>query len=802
MTVSKHLSSDARWIWLPQKPEINQYACFRKTFSLKTAPKHATVSIAVDSDYALWLNGQEVYGRQFPCWPQTRYFDTHDITSLLKKGKNSIAVLAYYRGEDASDYRKGKAGLLLCAQIDDRIVATDNSWLCREHPGFKSGPVPKTTLQMGFTVEYDARRVAAWQHTSFKTDKAWNPAREISGATDGYWSTLMKRPFDGPLPRSFIKALPIHLGQLYREPSPTREPLDAASRYIMPSGEKGGTGPLTAAEAVACDYCRVIPFIPGGTKPVTLQPTAKTTKGMFVVYDLGQEDIGIFSMKLDAPAGTVIDIAHGEHLEDLGVRAYVGGRQFADRYICKQGENEFSIPFRRFGCRYIQLHVTKFKEPVTLEYVGLLPLRYPLQEKGKFESTDTKLRDILETAKQTVKLGMMEHYMDCPWREQSMYAFDSRNTALFGYYAFGEYQYPVPSFSLLGDGQRRDGLLELCAPARVPITIPIFSLIWISALRDHCLFSGRTALIKKYRASAQKILETFLEQKDEKTGLYGLFHDDRYWTFYEWAPGLDFKSDKPPFGNDGVFRLDAPHNLFLMEAMRAYSDSLRFLGETKEAATWSKLAKELGMAVHKKFWNPKKRVYATFADRRKTWHYAELTQALALDNQIVPAKERKQLQNLLFTDNGLVPMTLSTLFYGYRATIGATSKRQESVLAHCQKLFGDMLKTGATSFWESPDGAKAFDLAGSLCHPWSAVPIWITQAYIAGVRPLEPGFKTFTVEPHPCNLPRMKSTIPTPGGPVHIEWDFTKSDKINVRAPKGLKAVPKGKEKIRINILT
>lgn len=45
---------------------------------------------------------------------------------------------------------------------------------------------------------------------------------------------------------------------------------------------------------------------------------------------------------------------------------------------------------------------------------------------------------------------MHEHYEDYPWREQALYAFDSRNQALYGYYAFGNYDFaagrvPTPS---------------------------------------------------------------------------------------------------------------------------------------------------------------------------------------------------------------------------------------------------------------------------------------------------------------------------------------------------------------------
>ena len=35
-----------------------------------------------------------------------------------------------------------------------------------------------------------------------------------------------------------------------------------------------------------------------------------------------------------------------------------------------------------------------------------------------------------------------------------------------------------------------------------------------------------------------------------------------------------------------------------------------------------------------------------------------------------------------------------------------------------------MLDHGATTVWEDDEGAAAFDNAGSLCHGWSAIPIY------------------------------------------------------------------------------
>ena len=36
-----------------------------------------------------------------------------------------------------------------------------------------------------------------------------------------------------------------------------------------------------------------------------------------------------------------------------------------------------------------------------------------------------------------------------------------------------------------------------------------------------------------------------------------------------------------------------------------------------------------------------------------------------------------------------------------------------------------MIDYGSDTVWETLDGAKAFGNAGSLCHGWSAVPVYI-----------------------------------------------------------------------------
>jgi hypothetical protein len=72
-----------------------------------------------------------------------------------------------------------------------------------------------------------------------------------------------------------------------------------------------------------------------------------------------------------------------------------------------------------------------------------------------------------------------------------------------------------------------------------------------------------------------------------------------------------------------------------------------------------------------------------------------------------------------------------------------------------------MLYQGATTFWEVDEGAPAFSRAGSLCHGWSAIPLYLYGAYGLSVRPENPG--VWKQSPSHSSL-TIRAKLRTPGG--------------------------------------
>ena len=59
----------------------------------------------------------------------------------------------------------------------------------------------------------------------------------------------------------------------------------------------------------------------------------------------------------------------------------------------------------------------------------------------------------------------------------------------------------------------------------------------------------------------------------------------------------------------------------------------------------------------------------------------------------------------------------------YDALLAISQENAAYVLDDIRIRYKKMLDAGATTFWETEEGEKAFERTGSLCHAWSAVPI-------------------------------------------------------------------------------
>lgn len=772
---------NSTWIWLPQKTAVkHQYVCFRKSFTLLNPQKTATFDISADSDFILYVNGAEVGRGQFSDYPAEKTFTRFDIAEKLKSGNNCIAVLAYYRGEDFSEHRAGMPGLIVVLNTGDEKIFSDGTWKCLQHPAFTSGDMPKVTTQQGFTSFFDAREDFPWTKSGF-ADGGWENAKIQSPAESGFWKKITPRPVPILQVDKPIAATLLTQGNFLRE----KEYLTFAetmSNDALVAMRENIVFTKSETPADANSHLCLSGDLASGTS-IQLNMPADDFDGAFFIVDFGGEEAGLLHFDIEAQAGTVIDIGHGEHVHDGRIRTRLGGRNFADRYICREGRNIYTLPFRRIGGRYLQIHVSNYSQPLKINYFGLKPLSLSGIEDCEFRSSDKLAEKIHGISVRTLKCCMHEHYEDTPWREQSLYAFDGRNQALYGYYAFGNYDFAATSFELLGRGIRNDGLLELCAPAKIPITIPMFSLVWITALAEHWMHSGNSILFDRFSAQIKNMLDMVFARKDRKSGLYLTPVSPECWHFYEWVPGLD-KEFAP-----GCRNLDAPYNLFLHESLRAYSQMLRMSGDNQEAEEIEAKSHDLGHAIAKTFWDGEKQCMSSFVSDGKHSGCHQLVQCLTLNEKVLDIEREKLLVGNL-SNPDIQEMTLSSMLYLVRALMNRDAGSRKLISSVIQENWGKMVLSGASTCWETIEGEADFEGAGSLCHGWSALPVYYYHAYVLGIKPLEPGFKTFSVTPFCDSFYHAEGAVMTPHGKISVKWNRTeKGIELLINHPKECKPV-------------
>ena len=102
-----------------------------------------------------------------------------------------------------------------------------------------------------------------------------------------------------------------------------------------------------------------------------------------------------------------------------------------------------------------------------------------------------------------------------------------------------------------------------------------------------------------------------------------------------------------------------------------------------------------------------------------------------------------------------------------------------------------MVDRGATTMWEDWDGVDASGVPhGSLNHYSKGAVATFLHRYVAGLRPVEPGYRTFEVRPRPGGGITWASTRHVgPFGQIDVTWRVADgSMELDLRVPGGSSA--------------
>lgn len=700
--------SAAKWIAPPNKPaDVNLYMIFRTTFQ-RGGDAPVFLRVAVAGNYAAYCNGKLAAFGQYTDYPARKTYSETDVSIFCQSGKNELEFSVWYSGQCFTSHTDGAVpGLIAEVVSGDSVLASSScAWSCAWDTRYAMGPREKCSGSLNWTFDFSPGKIP----------ETFVHAVELP---EKYQLSVTKRPVGPPIILDSFSGKLIRSGNLFRRHETDME-----------------TGAQFCADELDC--------------------TEEKANGSFFIFDLGREVAGLLRFEADCAPGTVIDAGHAEYLNEqnrLNVH-FPGNRNFVDQIHPEPGKTSFFHTLRRFGARYLEFHVigqghilSAGVDPVGFESMRTIPEIRGLSDfwqKARFVSAET------------LRLCLHEKYENCPWREQSICMYDARDQMLFGYSLWGNYAHARAMLDLFGQSIRPDGHLAVAVPSEVTFNIPSFTFLWFRAMQEYALYSGDLSLAREYAGQMKRMCDEFLSRRK---GILCIPPEEGLWNYCE-PPEMEYCSDPP----------NAFYNLYLIFALRSAAELFRLLQEPDYADELRQKSDELGAAAESYFFDPESGFYADHLNsegKRELFHGH--TQMLFLAAGLIPEERRRTVMEGLRSEAVPFPAVnaLSWLIDG----IFEFGTDDDHMWLHdrIKTICGAMLDADAQTWWEVPLGKEYGNGAGSLCHGWSAVPAHYIASRMLGIRPLEPGFRTFTVEPFLPDVNSLSGSVCTPFGPITVE---------------------------------
>ena len=487
----------ASWIWQSLDGPSNTWLRARKKVTLSARPTRASLRIAAENKYWLYINGQLVIpdgGLDLRPDLTNTYFDTVDITPYLIAGDNVIAALVWYKGgvDGNTERMTGSGGLLFDAAITGATparVVSDSTWKASVHPAFAR---TSQQTQVGnlmwveYPVNYDARTDQGdWTALAFD-DTGWPAATQKGAPPSAPWSSLVDRTI--PMLKNF--------------------------------------GPT--------------PYLNQASLPASL--TANTT----FLADVGNNLQGNAYLKLNAPAGVTVTIRMNPWYQEQYIT-----KAGVQEYMTYQWQNTSGVPWSKHSVEYAFSNVTGTVQILDLKF---RPLSYDTEFVGSFTSDDARLNTLWAKSRNTSYVCMRDQFYDCPDRERGQWWGDVSEEILYSFYLYDSKASLLAKkgFRELLNTQKPDGSLYTTAPG-IQNNLPDQNMAAISALGDYYLYTGDTALVTELYPKVATYIKQFVAANRNTDGLQILSASGGAWNWIDWGMNLDVQIGSANTVSNGLF---------------------------------------------------------------------------------------------------------------------------------------------------------------------------------------------------------------------------------------------------------
>jgi hypothetical protein len=224
-------------------------------------------------------------------------------------------------------------------------------------------------------------------------------------------------------------------------------------------------------------------------------------------------------------------------------------------------------------------------------------------------------------------------------------------------------------------------------------------------------------------------------------------------------------------------------NAFHLRALALMTELARALNQTGDAVDFSAREHAARTAFQEKLFDSTRGLYR---DGEGTDHCSLHANLFPLAFGITPPEFRPQAAKWL----GERGMKCSVYAAQYLLEGLFENNEAERALALMaapgDRSWRHMVESGTTITWEAWD--QRYKPNQDWNHSWGAAPANLLPRFVLGAQALAPGWKRALIQPNPGMLSSAEGKVPTPLGPISIQWKKSPHFKLSVSLPPGMTA--------------
>jgi alpha-L-rhamnosidase len=492
-----------------------------------------------------------------------------------------------------------------------------------------------------------------------------------------------------------------------------------------------------------------------------------------VIFDLKQNMVGVPVVKVPMKKGQILKMRFAEMLSP-------DGTFYTDNYRTAQSTNyytasedgvvEWMPKFTFHGFRYVELSGFDTSKEPSKDWVTGLVQYSDFDENGTFTSSHEKLNQLQSNIVWGLRGNFFDIPTDCPQRDERMgWTADAQVFGPTSIFNADVYKFWASWLQSVRESQFENG--------GIPWVVPdvLFNNKVSAGWGDVCTIIPWKIY---YRTGDKKILEENFEMM-------------KGWVAHHEATSKDYISSMggfadwlQPLPENGNNKGDTSHSLigtaFFAHSAKLTAQTAGVLGKTDEQAKYEALFESVAHAFEKEFFDETGKVSGV--SETQTSYLLGLAFGLLSEDKQANAKKHL-LETIEAADNHLRTGFLGTpLLSQVLDETGEIDLMYKLLFNETYPSWFYSINQGATTIWErwnsysKEEGFNPMSMNSLNHYAYGAIGEWMYER-IAGIAPLEAGYKSIRIAPEPRQpLTSASASVNTPYGKVSSSWEVVNNE--------------------------